>query len=48
MRNATMTEIKHFENSPEVVNEFEIEMNLYDILSKEFEQGMPNELENPL
>ena len=48
MRNATMTEIKHFENSFEVLNEFEIEIDLNRILSEEYEQGLPNDLEGPV
>ena len=44
MKNTTITEIKHFENSFEVLNEFEIEISLDEILIEEFEQGLTNDL----
>ena len=44
MKNATITEIKHFENSFEVLNEFEIEISLDGILIDEYEQGLVNDL----
>jgi len=40
------TEIKHIENSFEVLNS--IEVNLEDILSAEFVLGLPNDIENPV
>ena len=46
MKNATMTEIKHVENSFEVLNEFEIEISLDGILVKEFERGLLSDLGN--
>ncbi len=42
----TTTEIKHVENSFEVLNS--IEVNLEDILSTEFVLGLPNDIENPI
>ena len=42
MKNATMTEIKHFENSFEVLNEFEIDLE--HIFVEEFKQGLVNDL----
>ena len=44
MKNATMTEIKHFENSFEVLNEFEIKISLDSILVKEFERGLLSDI----
>ena len=35
------TEIKYVENSFEVLSEFEININLDDILVEEFEQDLP-------
>ena len=46
MKNATITEIKHFENSFKVLNEFGIEMNLDGILVEEFERGLSSDLNN--
>ena len=40
MKNASMTEIKHVENSLEVLNEFGIEIDLEGILVEEYEQGL--------
>ena len=48
MNIATATEIKHFENSLEVLNHFGIELDLDIILVKEFEQGLANDLDNPV
>lgn len=36
MKNTTITEIKHFENSYEVLNEFKIEINLEDFIVEEY------------
>ena len=44
MKNATMTEIKHFDNSFEVLNEFWAEVDLDEIFVREFEQELPNDL----
>lgn len=41
----TATEIKHVENSFEVSNA--IELSLENLLVEEFEQGLPNDLDNP-
>lgn len=41
-------EIKSFENSLEMLNEFGIELNLDTILIEEFERGIANDLENPI
>ena len=46
MKNATMTEIKHFDNSLEVLNEFGVEISLDSILVEEFKRGLPNEIDN--
>ena len=47
MKNATMTEIKHFDNSFEVLNEFWAEVGLDSILVEEFESGLTNDLSHP-
>ena len=47
MKNATITEVKHVENSFKVLNEFKVEIDLDSILVEEFEQGLPNNLDNP-
>ena len=46
MKNASMFEIKHVENSLEVLNEFGIEIDLEGILVEEFERGLPSDLGN--
>lgn len=46
MKNLTITEIKHVENSLELFNEFKVEIGLDGILVKEFEQGMPSDIVN--
>lgn len=40
----TTTEIKHVENSFEILNEFGIEIDLKGILVEEFEQKLPNDI----
>ncbi len=40
------TEIKHVENSLEILNEFGIEIDLESILVEEFEQGLPSDISN--
>ncbi|MDJ0573519.1 MAG: hypothetical protein QNJ53_31385 [Pleurocapsa sp. MO_192.B19] len=47
MKNATMIEIKHVENSLEVLNDFGIEIGLDGILIEEFERGLPSDLSHP-
>ena len=42
---ATTTEIKHIENSLEILNEFGIKMDLESILVEEFKLGLPHELD---
>ena len=44
MKIATAIEIKHVENSPAVLNEFGIEVDLNSILVKEFEQELPSDI----
>ena len=46
MMNATITEIKYFENSLEVLNEFVIEVDLEKILVTEFERELPCDITN--
>ena len=46
MKNATITEIKHLENSLEVLNKFGIEIDLEAILVTEFEQGLASDISN--
>ena len=48
MNTATVTQIKTVENSLEVLNQFGIELDLDMILVEEFEQGLANDLDNPL
>lgn len=45
---ATVTEIKHVENSLEVLNEFGIEIDLDGILVEEFEQGLSSDISNSM
>lgn len=42
----TFTEIKHIENSLTVLNEVGIEIDLDSILVNEFEQELPNDINN--
>ena len=44
MKNATVIEIKHFENSLEVLNDFGIEISLDDVLVEEFKLGLSNDI----
>lgn len=46
MKIVTATEIKHLENSLEFLQEFEIELVLDNILAKEFELGLPSDINN--
>jgi hypothetical protein len=46
MRNATITEIKHAENSLETSYEFGIEINLEQILAVEFNEGLSSDINN--
>lgn len=48
MSAATVTEIKHVENSLEVLNEFGIEIDLESILSEEFKQGLSSDISNSM
>ena len=48
MQIATATTIKHVENSLEMLNRFGIELDLNVILVEEFEQGLANDLDNPV
>ena len=48
MMNATITEIKYVENSLELLNEFEIAIDLGSILVEEFEQGLSSDISCPL
>ena len=43
---ATVTEIKHVENSLEVLNEFGIEIDLNSILVEEYKLGLPSDISN--
>ena len=45
MKNATMIEIKHVENSFEALDL--IEVDLQGILHEEYGQGLPNDIDNP-
>lgn len=46
MKNVTMTEIKHVDNSLEALNELGIKIDLDGILVNEFEQRLPNDINN--
>lgn len=46
MNIATATQIKHVENSLEVLNPFGIEIDLESILVEEFEGGLPSDISN--
>lgn len=48
MKNATMTEIKHVENSFEVLNELVVEIDLDGILVEEFDRGLPSDIDNTI
>ena len=42
----TTTEIKHIDNSLEVLEEFAVEMDLDLILAQEFDSGLPSDINN--
>ncbi len=45
----TVTQIKHLENSLEVLNQFGIEIDLDSILVEEFQQeGLPSDINHPM
>lgn len=44
--NATITEIKYVENSPEILNEFWIEIGLDGIFVEEYKQGLSSDINN--
>ncbi|MDJ0897808.1 MAG: hypothetical protein QNJ55_03275 [Xenococcus sp. MO_188.B8] len=45
----TVTKIKHFENSFEVLNQSGIEIDLDSILVKEYQQeGLPSDINHPM
>lgn len=46
MKNATITEIKHVENSLEVLNEFGVEIDLDRILVEEYKLGLSSDINN--
>ena len=46
MNTATATQIKHVENTLEVLNQFGIEIELDNILAKEFEAGLSSDISN--
>jgi hypothetical protein len=46
MKNTTIIEIKHSENSLEVLNELGIEIDLEEILVTEFVRGLPGDISN--
>ena len=46
MTMSTDTQIKHVENSLEIVNQFGIEIDLESILAEEFEKGFPSDISN--
>jgi hypothetical protein len=46
MKIATATQIKHVENSLELLNEFCIEIDLENILVEEHKHGLLNDLNN--
>ncbi|MDJ0567831.1 MAG: hypothetical protein QNJ53_02180 [Pleurocapsa sp. MO_192.B19] len=48
MKNVTITEIKHVENSLELLNEFETEIGLDDILKEEFEKELSSDISNAM
>lgn len=48
MTTATVIEIKHFESSFAVLNEFGIEIDLQSILAEEFKQGLPSDISNSM
>ena len=48
MTMATDTQIKHVENSLEIVNQFGIEIDLESILAEELESGFPSDISNAL
>ena len=43
---ATITEIKHAQNSTELLNEFGTELDLDFILTEEFNSGLPCDINN--
>lgn len=48
MKNVTITEIKHVENSLKILGEFGIEVNLEGILSDEFNKELPSDISNAM
>jgi hypothetical protein len=46
MNIATVAEIKHAENSLELLEEFETELALDSILVEEFKLGLPSDIDN--
>ena len=44
--NTATIEIKHVENSLEILNQFAIELNLDNILAEEFEAGLASDINN--
>ncbi|WP_319421749.1 hypothetical protein [Pleurocapsa sp. FMAR1] len=46
MKTATATQIKHVENTLEVLNQFGIEIELDNILAKELERGLSSDISN--
>lgn len=44
--NTATIEIKHVENSLEILNQFAIELNLDSILTQEFEAGLASDIVN--
>jgi len=48
MKIATATQIKHVENSLELLNEFCIEIDLENILVEEYELGLSSDISNGL
>ena len=44
--NTATIEIKHVENSLEILNQFATELNLDSILAQEFEAGLASDISN--
>lgn len=43
---ATINQVKHVENSLEILNQFGIEIDLDEILAEEFKKGLPSDINN--
>jgi hypothetical protein len=48
MKTTTVTQIKHVENSLEILNQFGIEIDLESMLVEELERGLASDISNAL